>query len=389
MATPAPLPPPAPDRVPARTSKGTPLAGRVDRRVATLAERQHGLLTRAQALAGGLTPRSLDGRLSSGQWTRLHPEVYRVGGAPPSWEQVVLAACLAVVASTRGAPAGVRLDGGDVLTSHRTAARLWGLPTGGPGTIELLVPHARKVQVTGATARRSRVMPPAVLRSGIPATPLEWTLMDLAGVLPDAELVTVLDYALGHRALSLPRLDKLLAHLGCRGRRGAGLLRSLVAERAGRRSFTPIENAFRAAIAARGLPPPEEQFIIVLPDGRLVVIDFAWVAQRLAVGVDSFTNHSSLSDWAADHRRNQKILLAGWLPLDVTSAQIAEDPEGVADLVAQVLSAIDAGAVPGFPGPAVIPAARPGSGLILPPGARLPGQPIPGPARHQPPGEGA
>jgi very-short-patch-repair endonuclease len=383
MATSAPLPPPSPDRVSAGTSKGAPAAGRVDRRVAMLAERQHGLITRSQALGSGLALRTLDRRLSAGQWTSLHQEVYRVGGAQPSWEQVVLAACLAVVASTRRAPGDVRLDRGDVLASHRTAARLWGLPARGPGTIELLVPHARKVQVTGATARRSRVMPPAVLRSGIPATPLEWTLMDLAAVLPGAELVNVLDYALGHRALSLPRLEKLLAHLGCRGRRGAGLLRGLVAERAGRRSFTPIENAFRAAIAARGLPPPEEQFIIVLPDGRLVIIDFAWVAQRLAVGIDSFTNHSSLSDWAADHRRNQKILLAGWLPLDVTSAQIAEDPEGVADLVAQVLSTIDAGAVPGFPGPA----AGPGSGLILPPGARLTGHRVPGPARHRLPGE--
>jgi hypothetical protein len=64
------------------------------RRMHLLMRRQHGLITRSQALACGLTPRQIDGLLANGGWLLIRPEVYSLAGAPPTWEQSVLAVVL-------------------------------------------------------------------------------------------------------------------------------------------------------------------------------------------------------------------------------------------------------------------------------------------------------
>src|SRR5205085_9280123 len=86
----------------------------------SLAQKQHGLLTRAQALAGGLSDGDIRGRLNAGIWQRVYAGVYRVAGSRITHEQAVLAASLA--------------PGGQALASHGTAAELHGLP-GGDGQI--------------------------------------------------------------------------------------------------------------------------------------------------------------------------------------------------------------------------------------------------------------
>ena len=57
-----------------------------------------------------MTARQIDGLLAVGAWLLKHRNVYALAGAPPTWEQAVLAAVLA---------------GGDrVAASHGTAGRL-------------------------------------------------------------------------------------------------------------------------------------------------------------------------------------------------------------------------------------------------------------------------
>lgn len=299
-----------------------------DRKLSRCAERQHGLVTRAQALAAGFSERAIDYRIRERTWERLHPSVYLLAGSPRSYPQVVLGAVLAA--------------GEPVVVSGRTAGMLWNLPVKSNG-IELTVPRSRCPRVTGADIHRRAVMPPAVNRLGIPVTNVEWTIAGLSAVVCRSELGTLIDYALGHRALSLPRLELAARQVGSRGRKGTSDLRDLIAERRGHKSTTFIENRFRQAMQARGLPVPEEQYLLSLPNGKVAIIDFAWARWRLAVGIDGFTNHSSMTDWMHDHIRNQWIIAAGWLPLDVPSLQLQEDPEGVADLVIATLEAVEGG----------------------------------------------
>ena len=85
-----------------------------DRAIAALAERQHGLVTRPQALERGLTESAIGRRLAAGRWKRVHSGVYRLAGAERTWEQELRAHLLAA--------------GPGAVASHRSAATLLGLP---------------------------------------------------------------------------------------------------------------------------------------------------------------------------------------------------------------------------------------------------------------------
>jgi hypothetical protein len=168
-------------------------------------------------------------RLETGTWRAVHPGVYRVEGVPVTWEQRVLAACLATCG----------------IASHRSAARLWGLDgpvsdrvevtvegTGHRGLKELEIHHAR-------TLTRS-------VRQGIPCTTVVRTLLDLASTLPPLQLEAALDSALREGLASVDYLERKLA---TQGHRGGAALRAVVAAR---RSTAPADSSRELQLAALG-----------------------------------------------------------------------------------------------------------------------------------------
>src|SRR2546426_10568159 len=104
-----------------------------DRAIAALAERQHGLVTRPQALQRGLTESAIGRRLAAGRWKRVHSGVYRLAGAERTWEQELRAHLLAA--------------GHGAVASHRSAAPPLGLPRIQP---EFESTVARRPTYTGA-----------------------------------------------------------------------------------------------------------------------------------------------------------------------------------------------------------------------------------------------
>src|SRR5687768_2513452 len=78
-----------------------------------LAVRQHGALTRRQALALGMTANQIHGRRESGLWTPKGRGVVVMKTAPPTRLRDISVA---------------RLRGGETaVVSHRTAGALWGI----------------------------------------------------------------------------------------------------------------------------------------------------------------------------------------------------------------------------------------------------------------------
>jgi predicted transcriptional regulator of viral defense system len=84
----------------------------VDDRIDRLARPQHGVVSLADVVGSGIAPDQLRARLDRGSLVRLDAGVYRTIGARWSWQQALLAACLAA--------------GPEALASHRAAAVLWG-----------------------------------------------------------------------------------------------------------------------------------------------------------------------------------------------------------------------------------------------------------------------
>ena len=80
--------------------------------MAGLARRAHGVVTRRELLAAGVSPRQIHRRLRRGTLIVAHPGVYRVGHRAPSVEARYTAA--------------VKAAGEGALLSGLAAAWLWG-----------------------------------------------------------------------------------------------------------------------------------------------------------------------------------------------------------------------------------------------------------------------
>jgi very-short-patch-repair endonuclease len=295
-----------------------------------LAERQHGVITRKQALRLGLTRGLVDGLSTSGRWQVVHRGVYRIAGSARTWHQDVIAACLAA--------------GRNAAASHRTAARLWSMPIEG-SDIELTLPESRRTVVPGIRIHLATDLAASdVCRvDRVPTLSVLRTVVDLAAVLDADRLGMVLDHCLANRKMTLGRLRARLERMERRGRKGAGHLLALVRQRETSQGVPQSQLEFRLLRALRrhGVPLPECQFELRLGPRRRAYLDFAYPNQHLAIEADSYRYHSSLSDWSRDRVRNGELVALGWRILHVTHQDLVTGPDLVADQVARALAAGD------------------------------------------------
>ena len=115
---------------------------------------QAGLVTRAQAIDGGLTAEAIEWQIRRGRWVRVIPGIYQTLAGRDDWETRAVAALL-------HAGKGAALFG-------RSAGYVWGLVRSEPETIEIVIPADRRVRAPGGVAiRRSRTL-------GNRVHPTEW-----------------------------------------------------------------------------------------------------------------------------------------------------------------------------------------------------------------------
>jgi putative AbiEi antitoxin of type IV toxin-antitoxin system len=295
-----------------------------DRRTLMLARRQHGVITRTQALDAGLSGKQIDARLASGEWRRLRRGVFALAATPSTFEQVVSAAILGVAT-----PA---------WASRSTAARLFDLPISWSGAIELTIRPTARIRSPGLRVFRSLQLPAPDLerRHGIPITSPARTLVDLSSNLTVAEFGRLMDDAERRglcRAESVARcIDRLAEAAG----RNLSTVRSALALRLpgyGAGDSVLEQDALRALIDA-GLPPPVRHCRVLL-DGVEYEVDLAYPEWRIAIELLGYRYHGSRSAFDADSVRTRRFVLHGWTVLPFTSATPA------AELAAEVSRVIE------------------------------------------------
>jgi hypothetical protein len=146
----------------------------LDRAIAAIAGRQHGVVSLEQLRALTLSDRAVRGRVVAGRLHSLHEGVYAVGHTSLTPEGRWMAAVLAC--------------GEGAVLSHRSAAILWGLREGGGPRVE--VTSRRRVGRTREGIlvhwRPGLDASDMTARDGIPCTSVARTLLDLAEALtPD------------------------------------------------------------------------------------------------------------------------------------------------------------------------------------------------------------
>lgn len=273
----------------------------------TLVRRQHGVITRSQLLANGLSGDMVQRRISAG---RLHPlwrGVYAVGRPEVSrrgrWAAAVLSC------------------GSSALLSHSSAASLWGM-LAWDRRIDIVVPGGVARRRPGIRIHRRIDLAPRHRRQvdEIPVTDPVSTLIDIASREPAATVEKAI-----RESDRLDLVDPVSLRLALDStprRPGLGRLRSLLDSETFALTDSELERRFLRLVRRAGLSKPETQAWV---SGFRV--DFYWPALGLVVETDGLRYHRTPTQQKKDRLRDQAHAVAGLTTLRFTAAQVRNEAE--------------------------------------------------------------
>jgi very-short-patch-repair endonuclease/predicted transcriptional regulator of viral defense system len=276
-----------------------------DRAIGTIAERQHGVISRAQLAELGLGRGAIRHRMDVGRLRVVHRGVYTIGHRLLSTDGRWMAAVLAC--------------GPGAVLSHRSAAALWGIRQS--SRIEVTAPATRHPRSGIVTHRSPLRDDERTTHRGIPVTTVPRTLLDLGaavrldelrGAFRQAEQLRLTDpLSLHDLAERYPRRPGVAAARAVleEARLGLGIVRS------------ELEERFQAFLLRAGLPLPRTNVFIGGYE-----IDCAWPERRLIVELDGHATHAPSHAFERDRARDRRLGAAGWRVIRITWRQLLEEP---------------------------------------------------------------
>ncbi|MBR9988452.1 MAG: DUF559 domain-containing protein [Gemmatimonadetes bacterium] len=319
--------------------------------ITALARSQHGVVTRAQLLAAGVSADEVDRRVAAHRLRPLQRGVYLVGPL-----MVPLAEPMSAVLSC----------GEAAVVSHASAAMLWELSerpipqardarlnnaevrnstvrvrvaihpakrSGVARAVDVTIPPSKRRQRPGVRVHRTVLRPDEMTRlDGIPVTTATRTLYDLAGHVVERDLERVVAEALSRQLTCKDRLDTIVERYA--RRTGAIRLRSLLGSgQPPALTRSAAEESLLALIRKAQLPRPEVNVRI-----HGYEVDFYWRAASLVTEVDGFAFHASRRSFESDRRRDAVLAAAGLRVMRVTWRQLEREPEALAARLGQALA---------------------------------------------------
>lgn len=295
-----------------------PSGAPTDARIARLAARQHGNVTRAQLQAFGLSPGAVAHRLRSGRMHRVFRGVYAIGRPPGGPLELANAAVLAC--------------GEGAALSHFSALALWGFSNRWPQTPQVSSVHDRRP--TGIDVHKVSWFGPRELTTqlGIRTTSPARTMLDCARQL---QLHGRLERTLNEALLTPYLFEGQLVEVCARHPRhpAAALVREL-AGRDGGPTRSDWEDDFPAWCQRHGLPRPTINVVVCG-----VEVDAWFEHERVAVELDGWRFHRSRASFEANRERDTVLLAtAGVVTVRLTRRHLNDQTERFAGLLAQILA---------------------------------------------------
>lgn len=339
----------------------------LDERIVEIVARQHGVISRRQLLAAGLSSTGIGHRVRG---RRLFPVLHGVFALGPHVD--VWGHRCAALLSVGGAAVGPgRPEDGEwsvptppqrvpetkrmrlvpasgrfpapawsadetrirVALSHWSVLHLHGLIEAPPDRLHVTVEGTGGRPHAAVRVHRARTLSADDIEivEGLPVTTPARTVLDASVGASDRQVRRLIREAEYHELIGIGAMADVVRRNPFHP--GSPSIRRLDPQTAeARRRQTPIEDRMAELIAGLPIEAPEPQLTIAGRSGKAYRADFAWPDLRLVVETDGRSAHDRSTSFQSDRDRDADLAAAGWLTLRFTSLQL-DDPGRVAAMI--------------------------------------------------------
>lgn len=286
---------------------------------------QAGVFTREQAVAAGYTNYRIRNLLAQRRWSVVLGSVY-----------IETATTLTPASLAHAA----RLAGGlGVVVSHTTAGLFHRLRVPADPELHVIAERNRRIRIPGLRAHRIEVRESEmVLVDGIVVTDLVRTVADLLLWLPEEAGRAMLTDALRRRLCTIDEVRRQLVRMGVRhGRdRAWSVLADLAAS-----PYSEGEVKVHRLLRRARIEGWVANAAVHDGEGLIGYVDLLFEDSKVVVEFDGRAFHSDEVAFQRDRTRQNRLILAGYIPLRFTWDDVVHRPEHV---VAEIRAALRAAA---------------------------------------------
>lgn len=288
-----------------------------------LLRRQDGVIGLDQALAVGLTRDAVAYRVATRAWFPAGPRTYQSADHEETPRSRTLAAMLSV---------------GDAATLvGRSAAWWWRLHPTAPARVEIAVPPSCQPRARrGVTVRRRAVEArDRTVLGGVAVMTRAPAVLDACARLGLEEGAHLMDRALLEGRVGLDQLRAV--HARSAGRTGAVIGRELLGLAAGG-ARSEAERVVHRELRGAGTTGWVPNLEIALPGFGVAVGDVVFPRKKVVVEVDGWAYHRDLRAFLRDARRQNALMLDGWIVIRTNWFELRDDPDGFVRNVREALA---------------------------------------------------
>jgi very-short-patch-repair endonuclease len=277
------------------------------------ARAHHGVITLERS---GLSRSAWYRALDAGTFIQIHPLVARLAGTPDTAEQRIIA--------------GVAAAGADALASHRSAARLWGIPRPDDDAVDVIAARSgSQAALDGVVVHRpvDRLRLTPQRRFGISCTNILRTLADL-GAVDERSVSDAVGHVIAVRLADLSALEATARDHSRQGRPGIPALRDAIDDWAidEKPADSVLEVAMARLIRRHRLAP-----VVFHPVIEGYEVDFRVIDTPVILECDGWAHHGlDRRGFERDRDRDADLVAAGWIVVRFTYRSITLSPGAVA-----------------------------------------------------------
>ena len=293
-----------------------------DDRIRALLRTQDGVLAVRQVREAGYSRAQIAARVKKGEWTRDLHGVLRAADHPVTPRSRIRAATLSF--------------GDEATLVGRSAAFWWRLTDVAPAEVEVAVEHQSQPRPREGVRLIRRGVPETdrVVVDGVAVTKKPATVLAAAASLGLLLGARLMDQAL-QAGVNLEAMRSV--HRRTAGRYGALIAFELLVL-AGGGARSEAERSAHRRLREAGLDSWHADHEVWLPGFGRAVLDVAFVDRKVLVEIDGWAYHRGLRAFLRDARRQNALVLDGWVVIRTNWFELREDPQRFVGNVVEALA---------------------------------------------------